>query len=143
MAAPDARGEIRLFWRTFSRNQLAVCGGAVVLVLVTLAVLAPVLAPFDPNRPDTKKILNPPSRSHWLGTDPLGRDVLSGVLYGSRVSLAVGFVSVGIAATIGPIDDHVFLHRLERQHLLGRRRSSLGRRIGRVQRGGHRERKSQ
>jgi peptide/nickel transport system permease protein len=101
MAAPDARGEIRLFWRTFSRNQLAVCGGAVVLVLVTLAVLAPVLSPFDPNRPDTKKILTPPSRSHWLGTDPLGRDVLSRVLYGSRVSLAVGFVSVGIAAAIG------------------------------------------
>ena len=96
-----SRGEMRQFWRTFSRNQLAVCGGAVVLVLVTLAVLAPVLAPWDPNRPDTKKILTPPSSSHWLGTDPLGRDVLSRVLYGSRISLAVGFVSVGIAALIG------------------------------------------
>src|SRR5215475_1652176 len=101
MAEGSARGEIRLFWRTFSRNQLAVCGASVVLVLVTLAVLAPVLAPWDPNRPDTKKILTPPSRSHWLGTDPLGRDVLSRVLYGSRVSLAVGFVSVGIATMIG------------------------------------------
>lgn len=101
MAGPAPRGEIRVFWRTFSRNQLAVGGGVVVLILVTLAVLAPVLAPWDPNRPDTKKILNAPSRSHWLGTDPLGRDVLSRVLYGSRVSLAVGFVSVGIAAAIG------------------------------------------
>jgi peptide/nickel transport system permease protein len=101
MAGPGPRGEIRVFWRTFSRNQLAVGGGVVVLILVTLAVLAPVLAPWDPNRPDTKKILNAPSRSHWLGTDPLGRDVLSRVLYGSRVSLAVGFVSVGIAAAIG------------------------------------------
>ena len=102
MAAPGSRrGEVRQFWRTFSRNQLAVCGGAVVLVLVTLAVLAPLLAPWDPNRPDTKKILIPPSSSHWLGTDPLGRDVLSRVLYGSRISLAVGFVSVGIAAAIG------------------------------------------
>jgi peptide/nickel transport system permease protein len=101
MAGPGSRGEIRVFWRTFSRNQLAVGGGVVVLILVTLAVLAPVLAPWDPNRPDTKKILNAPSRSHWLGTDPLGRDVLSRVLYGSRVSLAVGFVSVGIAAAIG------------------------------------------
>ena len=102
MAPPGrSRGEMRQFWRTFSRNQLAVCGGAVVLVLVTLAVLAPLLAPWDPNRPDTKKILTAPSSSHWLGTDPLGRDVLSRVLYGSRISLAVGFVSVGIAALIG------------------------------------------
>ncbi|MGH7384536.1 MAG: ABC transporter permease [Candidatus Rokuibacteriota bacterium] len=100
-ATGGPRGEVRQFWRTFSRNQLAVCGGVVVLVLVALAVLAPLLAPWDPNRPDTKKILNPPSRSHWLGTDPIGRDVLSRVLYGSRVSLAVGFVSVGIAAAIG------------------------------------------
>jgi peptide/nickel transport system permease protein len=102
MAAAGApRGEWRLFWRTFSRNQLAVFGGVVVTTLVTLAVLAPVLAPWDPHRPDTRKILSPPSSSHWLGTDPLGRDVLSRVLYGSRVSLAVGFVSVGIAALIG------------------------------------------
>ena len=95
------RGEIRQFWRTFSRNQLAMCGGVVVTVLVFLAVLAPALAPWDPNRPDTRKILAAPSSSHWFGTDPLGRDVLSRVLYGSRISLSVGFVSVGIAAAIG------------------------------------------
>src|SRR5690242_8616546 len=77
------------------------CGGAVVAVLVFLAVTAPLLAPWDPNRPDTKKILTPPSSSHWFGTDPLGRDVLSRVLYGSRISLSVGFVSVSIAAAIG------------------------------------------
>jgi peptide/nickel transport system permease protein len=95
------RGELRQFWRTFSRNQLAMVGGTVVTVLVLMAVLAPLLAPWDPNRPDTKKILTPPSSKHWLGTDPLGRDVLSRVLYGARVSLSVGFVSVGIAALIG------------------------------------------
>src|SRR5262245_21097846 len=92
---------MRQFWRTFSRNQLAVAGGAVVGILVLIAIFAPVLAPWNPNRPDTKKVLAPPSRSHWLGTDQLGRDVLSRVLYGSRVSLAVGFVSVGIATAIG------------------------------------------
>jgi peptide/nickel transport system permease protein len=75
----------------------------VVVVLVALAVLAPVLAPWDPHRPDVKKILDPPSVRHWLGTDQLGRDVLSRMLYGARVSLAVGFVSVGIAALIGVI----------------------------------------
>jgi len=60
-----------------------------------------VLAPWDPNKPDTRRILTPPSPSHPLGTDQIGRDVLSRVLYGARVSLAVGFVSVGIATIIG------------------------------------------
>jgi len=89
------------FWRSFRRNQLAVAGGLVVLALVLLAALAPALAPWDPHRPDIKRILAPPSSAHWLGTDQLGRDVLSRMLYGSRVSLTVGFVSVGIATAIG------------------------------------------
>jgi peptide/nickel transport system permease protein len=88
-------------WKAFVRNRLAVIGGVVVLGLVTLAALAPWLAPWDPNRPDVRKTLDPPSPQHWLGTDQLGRDVLSRMLYGARVSLAVGFISVGIAATIG------------------------------------------
>jgi peptide/nickel transport system permease protein len=95
------RGELRLFWRTFSRNQLA-CGGAVVVgILIAIAVCAPALAPWDPNKPDMKKILTRPSAKHWLGTDQIGRDVLSRLLHGSRISLAVGFVSVGIATLIG------------------------------------------
>jgi len=101
MAALRGRGEFRVFWRTFKRNRLAVCGGIVVGILVVLAILAPLLAPWDPNKPDTRRILAGPSSSHWLGTDQLGRDVLSRVLYGARISLAVGFISVGIAAAIG------------------------------------------
>ena len=92
---------MRGFWRAFKRNHLALCGGAVVLCLVVLAVAAPLLAPWDPHRPDIRKILDPPSGSHPLGTDQLGRDVLARMLYGARVSLAVGFVSVGIATAIG------------------------------------------
>lgn len=99
--ARRSRGELRLFWRTFVRNRLALAGGAVVACLILMAVLAPFLAPWDPHRPDVRKILDAPSRSHWFGTDQLGRDVLSRILYGSRVSLAVGFVSVGIATAIG------------------------------------------
>jgi peptide/nickel transport system permease protein len=91
------------FWRALGRNRLAVIGGIVVLVLVVLAVFAPVLSPRDPNRPDVKQILAEPSRSHPFGTDQLGRDVLSRLLFGSRVSLAVGFVSVGIATAIGVV----------------------------------------
>src|SRR5713101_8114043 len=91
------RGEIR----QFSRNQLALCGGVVVGPLVAVAVLAPALSPWNPDKPDTKRILEGPSAKHWLGTDQIGRDVLSRLLYGSRISLAVGFVSMGIAAVIG------------------------------------------
>jgi len=92
---------VRSFWRALRRNQLALAGGVVVVFVAALALLAPVIAPMDPNRPDVKKILDSPSGRHPLGTDQLGRDVLSRMLYGARVSLAVGFVSVGIATVIG------------------------------------------
>jgi peptide/nickel transport system permease protein len=94
---------MRNFWRAFRKNRLAVVGGVVVLLLVGLATLAPALARWDPHRPDVKKILADPSAVHPLGTDQLGRDVLARMLYGARVSLAVGFVSVGIATAIGMI----------------------------------------
>src|SRR5260370_11973218 len=94
------RGEIRQFWRTFSRNQLALCGGVVVGLLVAIAVLAPALSPWNPDKPDTKRILEGPSAKHWLGTDQIGRDVLSRLLYGSRISLAVRFVSMGTAVLV-------------------------------------------
>lgn len=101
MRSVQRRGELQLFWQTLVRNRLAVAGGVVVVVLVVVAVLAPLLAPWDPYRPNVAKILAAPSAAHWLGTDHLGRDVFSRILYGSRVSLAVGFVSVGIAAAVG------------------------------------------
>jgi len=92
---------VTAFWRALRRNRLALVGGVVVVCLAALALLAPVIAPWDPYRPDVKNILDAPSGTHPLGTDQLGRDVLSRMLYGARVSLAVGFVSVGIAALIG------------------------------------------
>ena len=92
---------MRNFWKALARNRLAVVGGVVVVCLALLAVLANFIAPWDPNKPDVKQILDPPSTRHLFGTDQLGRDVLSRMLFGARVSLAVGFVSVGIAATIG------------------------------------------
>src|SRR5262245_66345729 len=77
---------MRDFWRALRRNRLALFGGVIVACLATLAIAAPLIAPWDPNRPDVKKILNPPSQRHVFGTDQLGRDVLSRMLYGARVS---------------------------------------------------------
>ncbi|RME69753.1 MAG: ABC transporter permease [Nitrospirae bacterium] len=92
-----------IFWQRFRQNSLAVAGAVMVLVLFVVAALAPVLSPYEPDYIDRYHILEPPSKAHPLGTDDLGRDVLSRMLYGARVSLAVGFVAVGIATLIGII----------------------------------------
>ncbi len=91
----------REFWNRFRRNRLAMAGLALVLGMFGVSLLAPWLAPYDPGYIDLNEVLMPPSSQHWLGTDPLGRDVLSRIIYGSRVSLKVGFVSVGLATLIG------------------------------------------
>lgn len=85
------------------KNRLAVIGGVLVLLVFTLSIFAPVVAPYDPSAIDVKNILVGPSLAHPFGTDELGRDVLSRMLWGGRVSLKVGFVAVGIATLIGII----------------------------------------
>ena len=87
----------------FLGNRLAVAGTVVVGILCLVALFAPWIAPCDPQAIDTWHILEPPSSSHWLGTDALGRDCLSRLIYGSRISLLVGFVAVGIATFIGAL----------------------------------------
>jgi peptide/nickel transport system permease protein len=83
------------------RNFAFASGAFLTIALVVVALAAPLLAPFDPNAQDTIRRLEPPSREHPLGLDELGRDVLSRVLFGARVSLRVGFSVVIIAAAIG------------------------------------------
>jgi len=92
-----------LFWRRFKKNRLAVIGGIIVFLLFAIAVLAPLIAPYDPSAIDVKHVLEPPSSKHPFGTDDLGRDILSRVIHGSWISLQVGFVAVGIATIIGII----------------------------------------
>ena len=92
-----------IFWPRIRRNRLALFGGSVVLILFFISLLAPLISPYDPSAINAWKVLSPPSWQHWLGTDELGRDVLSRILYGSRVSLKVGFVAVGIAVSIGTV----------------------------------------
>jgi peptide/nickel transport system permease protein len=91
------------FWRHFRHNRLAVAGGLIVTAMLVVALLAPLLAPYDPSAIQVSSILLPPSPAHWLGTDALGRDVLSRMIYGTQISLLVGFVAVGIAVLIGVI----------------------------------------
>jgi peptide/nickel transport system permease protein len=82
-------------------NPLARWGAAIIGSILLLAFLAPIVAPFDPDAIDVKSILVAPSAAHWMGTDGLGRDVFSRMLFGARISLLVGFVAVGIATAIG------------------------------------------
>lgn len=88
-------------WKRFGRNRLAVAGLVVFALLVVMAVLAPQLAPYDPDLQDWKLRLQGPSAAHLFGTDEYGRDLLSRTLYGGRVSLAAGVVPVAIGATVG------------------------------------------
>ncbi|NCO82965.1 MAG: peptide ABC transporter permease [Nitrospirae bacterium CG_4_10_14_3_um_filter_44_29] len=90
-----------VFWRRFKRNRLAAAGGVVVLLMFFAAVFAPFISPHNPDDIDRKHVLEAPSLRHPLGTDDLGRDVSSRVIWGARISLSVGFVAVGIAALIG------------------------------------------
>jgi len=93
----------RVIWKRLRSNRFAVCGGLIVISLFILSFLAPYLTPYSPDDLDAYHVLLPPSAQHWLGTDELGRDVLTRIIFGARVSLKVGFVSVGIAAFIGTV----------------------------------------
>ena len=91
-----------LFRKALS-NPLACSGFIIISIIFILAMLAPWIAPFDPNEIHVQAILLEPSLAHWMGTDGLGRDVLSRMLFGGRVSLLVGLVAVGISTIIGII----------------------------------------
>lgn len=92
-----------VFWPRLRRNRLAMTGGAVVVLLFLVSLCAPLLAPYDPNAINAWQVLTPPSWTHWFGTDELGRDVLSRVLFGARISLKVGLVAIGIAVLLGSL----------------------------------------
>ncbi len=83
------------------RNKLALFGGLTILVLVLIAVFAPLIATHDPSEINIKDALLSPSRAHLFGTDQLGRDIFSRMVYATKVALRIGLVAVGIAAIIG------------------------------------------
>lgn len=90
-----------MFWHYFLKNKLAIAGGFCIFLVFSIAFLAPLISPCDPEAISVSEKLAPPSWTHQLGTDHLGRDVFSRMLYGARISLLVGFVAVGLSMLIG------------------------------------------
>src|SRR5256886_16433113 len=102
-ARPPARERGWVVLRRAARARLAPCGAAVLVAAVLVALGAPLLAPYDPLEQTRGLALARPGRAHLLGTDNIGRDVMSRVIWGTRVSLVAGFVSVAIAAVAGSL----------------------------------------
>ena len=88
-------------FKKFLRTGLGVFGGVIILSLILMAIFAHQLAPFDPNAQDYNAILLPPGGEHFFGTDDLGRDIFSRVVYGAQISIKAALLSVGIAILIG------------------------------------------
>lgn len=97
---PRANGFLR-FWRRFARNKLAVVALIFIIFEIIIAVAAPFIAPYNPYKGDFLATWETPNRLHWLGTDDLGRDVFSRLLYGARISISVGILSQLAIALVG------------------------------------------
>ncbi|UAL48629.1 oligopeptide ABC transporter permease [Sutcliffiella horikoshii] len=98
---PDTLTKITI--SKFMKNKLAVIGAVLLFIIITLALFAPLIAQFEPQKQSLLNKLQTPGGEHWLGTDRYGRDVFSRILFGARVSLLVGFASVAGSITIGTV----------------------------------------
>ena len=88
-------------WLRLRKNRLAIFGGSVLLFMIVVALLTPWIAPYSYEAQNLDLGATPPSADHWLGTDIFGRDVLTQIMYGGRISLAVGFIATAVALLIG------------------------------------------
>ena len=93
--------QLRRMWYSFCKRKVAVLGLVIVLIYIIVAIFAPLLAPYDPVKQDLANMLQTPGPKHLLGTDEMGRDILSRIIYGARISMKVGFYAVGVAFVIG------------------------------------------
>ena len=89
------------FWRRFKKQKVAMIALGFIITLVLMAIFAPFVAPYDPTIPDYNAVLQGPSIAHWAGTDTYGRDIFSRIIWGARISLSVGFLSVTLGALVG------------------------------------------
>lgn len=97
----NIRSPWREFWRRIITNPVAIGAGGFILLLVLVAIFAPWLAPYNPMQSDWSALSSPPSWHHWMGTDELGRDLFSRIIFGARISLYVGFFSVTLGMVLG------------------------------------------
>jgi ABC-type dipeptide/oligopeptide/nickel transport system permease subunit len=98
---PPRVSEFRRFRKVLFKRWVVTAGVWIIVIFLLTAAFAPLLAPYDPYEPNYDNILLSPSWQHWLGTDTLGRDILSRIIYASRTTLMVGVIAVGIAASVG------------------------------------------
>jgi peptide/nickel transport system permease protein len=98
---PAGQSLLSIAWRQLRRNPAAMISLAVIALLIIVAVFAPLIAPYDPLQQSFRKALQPPSAAHPFGTDDVGRDILSRVIYGTQISLRVGLIAVSISASLG------------------------------------------
>ena len=101
-AAPLAiESPSRRAWRRLKQRKSALVALVVIVALILIALFAPLIAPYDPTKQSWSAVRKAPSLAHWFGTDEVGRDILSRIIYGTRASLSAGVISVGIAISIG------------------------------------------
>ena len=101
-ASPTRQSHLRFLSRLLKQPG-ALFGGLVIIAFVFTALFAPQLAPYGPTKMTYTAVMQPPSAEHWMGTDELGRDIFSRVIYGARISMQVGVIAVGIALTVGTL----------------------------------------
>lgn len=99
----DSRSLYQDAWKRLKKNKVAMISLAAIILIAIIAIFAPFIAPYDPYATDSFNTLTGPSAEHWLGTDNLGRDILSRIIYGARISLLVGVVCEAIAVPIGVV----------------------------------------
>lgn len=98
---PHRSNEFRRFIRVFFGRKIVILGALVIFMLIVVAIFAPLVSPYNPYKQNLREALQQPSQAHLLGTDPLGRDSLSRIIYGTRSSLVIGIISVGGATFFG------------------------------------------
>lgn len=97
------KGRLAQFFRNFSKQKMSLAAGVFILLLVFVALFGPYLTPYDPNEPDYDALMSPPSAAHWAGTDEYGRDIMSRLIDGTQLTLAVSLSAVFIAAVFGTV----------------------------------------
>lgn len=100
-AAPAPRPPAQILWRRLRRNGLSLAALVALALIALAAAAAPLIMPYDPDAPDADRVLQPPSRRHWLGTDLYGRDQLTRVVYAGRVDLLVALGATAAALSLG------------------------------------------